>query len=169
MSGSNGEATLPRGPATRSTVKTRKKGKYALSILKRLTGHRFAFWATKAIRFYGLKAAQFEFETSTGFYKLNEGGRAHAFSNPKRVWTLFNGQRSRGISLGQQYLLDQIEFAAGDRIIDVGANSGDLSLLFDAIDVSVEYFAFEPSPPDFAVLEHNLGHSKTLSQFKAYN
>ncbi|MEE9451442.1 MAG: FkbM family methyltransferase [Gammaproteobacteria bacterium] len=55
------------------------------------------------------------------------------------------------------FLLNQLEFNAGDIIFDVGANIGWYSLIFDKmIDQAIKIYAFEPDPLNFQLLNENI-------------
>ncbi|MDP6409940.1 MAG: FkbM family methyltransferase [Planctomycetota bacterium] len=52
------------------------------------------------------------------------------------------------------YPIDEVELAAGDSVVDVGAQIGAFSLLASRMPVTV--FAYEPSPMNYALLERNV-------------
>ena len=74
--------------------------------------------------------------------------------------TYAKGITNRGISLGETYFLDKIDFHDNDVVIDCGANVGDLSIFFDEIGVSVEYIVIEPSPKENECLKINCSNSQ---------
>ena len=78
------------------------------------------------------------------------------------------GVINRGLDLGIAYHLDKISFSPGDRIVDCGANLGDLKLYFDCIDMSIDYIAFEPSKNEFACLQEN-SHPSTCYNLGLWN
>jgi FkbM family methyltransferase len=74
----------------------------------------------------------------------------------------------RGISrrlqiLGETYFLPLIEFAAGDVIVDCGANVGELKYWFLEQGVPVEYIGVEPSPLEHRCLAENVAPSQTFN------
>ena len=158
---------LERGPNTRRLGLRRRRAKWTLSFLARLSGNYLAKYATRAAYFYGVQGLNVRFDPEQNLYFVQDS-EIHAFSHPKRLWTLFNGQIARGKSLAYQYLLDQIDFQDGDHIIDVGANTGDLALSFRAIQRTVHIEAFEPSPGEFAALQHNLSECSAVTSHNAH-
>lgn len=68
------------------------------------------------------------------------------------------GFKRKGEELASSYGLDMVPLKAGDLIVDVGANVGDLLLYLDEIskDVGVDYLGIEPGTGEFACLESNL-------------
>lgn len=158
---------LERGPTTRRLGRRRRTAKKTLSILARLSGETLARWATRAAGWYGIRNVSVRFDRRLNLYLVYDE-EIHAFSHPKRLWTLFSGHVVRGKSLAYQYLLDQIDFTDGDRIIDVGANSGDLALSFRAMQRKVHIEAFEPSPGDFTALQQNLANCSAVIGYNAH-
>lgn len=66
------------------------------------------------------------------------------------------GLSHRARLMGDSYLLDQVPFQEGDRVLDCGANVGDLKLWFTWHRRQVDYVAFEPSPLEYACLRDNV-------------
>ena len=66
------------------------------------------------------------------------------------------GLSHRATTLGEQYFLDDIPFRPGDRVIDCGANVGDLHLWFLLNGLDVDYVGFEPAPLEFECLKLNV-------------
>jgi FkbM family methyltransferase len=109
-----------------------------------------------------LKNRQFRFQKSSVRYVSRNGmieikdanllwithrNRAHLYSR---------GLLERGASIGKSYLLDNIEFAEGDTVVDCGANMGDLQLWFKNKRIQVNYLGIEPNPLDFDCLSKNM-------------
>jgi FkbM family methyltransferase len=97
---------------------------------------------------------------------LVEKGRAYAVENEKRImisnlrrgfWLYRNGINERANFLYKSYCLENISFRKGDIVIDCGANSGDLFLALQELIISSDYFAFEPNPIEFEILQCNVG------------
>jgi len=59
-------------------------------------------------------------------------------------------------SLTKNYFLNSIEFKEDDVIIDCGANIGELGVWIKSKNRKAGYYAFEPSPKEFACLNYNL-------------
>lgn len=72
------------------------------------------------------------------------------------VYAYSNGLSFRASQIADDYLLNNISFQDGDKIIDCGANVGDLSLYFKTISASVNIIAFEPSKLECQCAELNL-------------
>lgn len=126
-----------------------------------------ARWATRVSVIAGRKDIRFSYDAKEALYICHDGG-THAFAHPRRLWTLFDGRDMRGKRLAYQYMPDQVDFAPDDWIVDVGANTGDLTLLFSAIDCQVNYIGFEPSPGEFRALEQNLKSNAVLKEKSAH-
>lgn len=69
-----------------------------------------------------------------------------------------------GIKLGKKYFLDKINFNSGDKIIDCGANVGNLYLYFKSMGINIDYLGIEPSSKEFFCLRKNIGIHKALNQ-----
>jgi hypothetical protein len=65
--------------------------------------------------------------------------------------------------LGETYFLPQIDFKAGDVVVDCGANVGELKYYFLENDLAVEYIGIEPSPLEYRCLEENAAPSNTYN------
>lgn len=87
---------------------------------------------------------------------LVKDGEMCWWTHRKRSHLYDLGIVSRGISLGQTYLLNEINFEDGDYIIDCGANMGDLQLYFQYIKKRIKYLGIEPNPLDYDCLKNNL-------------
>lgn len=159
-------APVVRGPATRR-YRGPSKARISLPILKRLEGHRLATWATRLSSMGGRRGIGVEFDPDHRLYITHDGDE-HAFSHPERIWTMLYGHHARGRSMVYEYLLDQIDFADGNRIIDVGANTGDLALAFRALGRKVIIDAFEPAPGEYRALERNLAHASAVIEGRTY-
>ena len=158
---------LERGPATRRVKEDPRRAGFLQKILRRMKGASMARWATRVSAMAGRADIRFSYDADKAIYVCHDGG-AHAFAHPRRLWTLFDGRDMRGNRLAYQYMLDQLDFAPNDWIVDVGANTGDLTLLFSAIDCPVNYIGFEPSPGEFRALEYNLKSNPALKEKTAH-
>ena len=88
------------------------------------------------------------------FTVLDESGRV-VVARRSRLEYYLSGVRRREEQLVREYLLARVPFAAGDRMIDVGANIGEVSRLL-AHRHGVIPIAFEPEDREFRALEVNL-------------
>lgn len=93
----------------------------------------------------------------SGFYTrtYNDLG-VISFPNKYRTILYGRGLSYRLDSLARFYFLDKINFKNGDRIIDCGANIGEINLIFKKMHISVDYYAFEPSAKDYDCLKLNV-------------
>ncbi|MBT8443052.1 MAG: FkbM family methyltransferase [Gammaproteobacteria bacterium] len=102
-------------------------------------------------------AAERRFRASSGRYTLNFRHEAQAYYACKR------GIPRRLQLLGETYFLPQIEFRAGDLVVDCGANVGELKFWFVEQGVDIEYVGIEPSPLEFACLEENVAPDRAIN------
>ena len=80
-------------------------------------------------------------------------------SNKLRGFNLYrNGVHSRELGLFDSYCLGKINFDKCDIVFDCGANSGDLFLRLNRLIDAQNYYAFEPNPDDYAVLDYNVNN-----------
>lgn len=158
---------LEKGPATRRVKEPPRRAAFLQKILFRMQGARMARWATKASSVTKRPDVSFTYDAAADLYVCHDGGQ-HSFAHPRRLWTLFDGRAARGKKLALQYMLDHVTFAPGDWIVDAGANTGDLTLLFSTIDCPVNYIGFEPSPGEFRALQANLNYNKALLEKQAH-
>lgn len=61
--------------------------------------------------------------------------------------------------LFDSYLLNIPNFKSGDKVIDCGANVGELFLAFENLKLDIDYLGFEPDPNVFECLEINTNKS----------
>ena len=110
------------------------------------------------------------------YFFLNDY-KKHYFSNKIRGINLYSsGLEFRAIQIADSYKLNKISFKLSDKVVDCGANYGDLWLyLYDKIDIK-NYFTFEPGINEFKALcenvknnnNYNLGLDKTESTKNFY-
>ena len=85
------------------------------------------------------------------------------FPNKYRSIMYGRGASFRLETLGKFYFLDKLTFTNGDKIIDCGANIGEINLFFKRKNINIDYYAFEPSIKDFECLKLNV-ENKNLFQ-----
>ena len=73
------------------------------------------------------------------------------------------GFADRANTIAECYMLKKIKFNNGDRILDCGANVGDLKLWFELNHKEIEYIGFEPGPIEYENLCKNVIPSKTFN------
>lgn len=91
------------------------------------------------LRGYKLKIAPAE--NGVG-YKVTHDGDEFLIARRNRYWYYKRGVASRLSVLAKQYELHHVSLSAGDRVIDCGANIGEIGAW--ASQFGVEYTAFEP-------------------------
>lgn len=92
-----------------------------------------------------------------------EGGRRLKISNKQRgFWLYRKGIEVRENFIFESYCLQNLKFEKDDVVFDCGANSGDLFLRLSKLIDSNNYYAFEPNPLDFKVLNFNAGCGANL-------
>ena len=97
------------------------------------------------------------FIVRSGKYSLNFRHEAQAYYACKR------GVVRRTELLGETYFLPMIDFAAGDVVVDCGANVGELKYWFLERGIPVEYIGIEPSPLEYRCLVENVAPSQTFN------
>ena len=85
------------------------------------------------------------------------------------VSSFLKGAAKRTSDLRKVYFLDLIDFLPGDRVIDCGANVGDLYLTINDIEPLVHYIAFEPSTEEFDLLRQNASRGSELHNIALWN
>ena len=115
-------------------------------------------------RFTG-STQRYGFDEELGLYYYSYQGRDRRthYSNKQRAMLYTRNDAPRYERLGKAYLLDRVDFADGDRIIDCGANIGEVYQWFEARDLAVDYMAFEPSPQDFKALQANCPEAQCVN------
>jgi FkbM family methyltransferase len=88
-------------------------------------------------------------------------GRTVGFPTPQRAFFLNAGLSRRLDVLSRQYFLASVPLAAGDVVVDVGANIGELGLWLETHAPRVRYIAFEPSPSEYECLVKNTRGGET--------
>lgn len=74
---------------------------------------------------------------------------------PGRSFAYIDGTEGRAGRLEEDYLLRHVDFQDGDRVLDCGANIGELMLCLAERSKNIRYVAFEPSPREFELLKKN--------------
>jgi FkbM family methyltransferase len=102
-------------------------------------------------------AARRAFVVRSGKHTLHFRHEAQAYYACKR------GIVRRTGLLGETYYLPLIDFAAGDVVVDCGANVGELKYWFLEQNLAVEYIGIEPSPLEYQCLKENVAPSEALN------
>lgn len=114
-------------------------------------------------RLFNLKAtllggdAHFERDIKPGRYAVRAGSYRRFFYHKKQACKSYtHGIRCRAAEIGRDYLLSHIDFKHGDKVVDCGANIGDLRLYFSEKQLEIQYVGIEPSPLEFECLQENV-------------
>lgn len=122
----------------------------------RLNGHLFCLLFNFRA-FVRRKSIRFKYDSENSIYRAESDGRQRFFhSKFTSLIAYSNGLKVRSQEIGAVYFLPAIVFQNGDRVIDCGANIGDLKLYFDFKDIDIEYLGIEPSPDEFECLVKNV-------------
>jgi len=85
----------------------------------------------------------------------NSPPKIHYFHLPERAHIYLRGVSRRGRQIAASYGIDRLTLNAGDIILDVGANSGDLLIYLSDLNIPLTVRCFEPDPIAFASLQLN--------------
>ncbi|WP_027289883.1 hypothetical protein [Rhodovibrio salinarum] len=94
-----------------------------------------------------------------GAYHVRDGDNLLYFPVKTRSRKYGRGIAHRLNQLAQQYFLPDIPLSAGDRVIDCGANIGEIGRYLLDREPGLEYCAFEPAPAEYSCLVRNLPHA----------
>jgi len=98
---------------------------------------------------------KFGFNNEKNLFSIKENGHIHFFSSPKRGrWLYGKGLKQRGVEIAESYGIHLINFKKNDKVVDIGANYGDLTIFLNKFS-NIDYFAFEPDPEAFKSLIEN--------------
>ena len=116
---------------------------------------------TRSINLLLRKKSKLNYEN--GMYYASDNSGKFYFPN-KRVVRMLNGIVEQSHDLFDLYCLDQIAFSTDDKVIDCGANTGELYPYLKKIVPELEYIAFEPDKKVYDCLLKNVIDEKaTLS------
>lgn len=138
-----------------------------MSRIRRSLGQRVSDWVWKCsddaefVRRFTLANRRWRMPIELGFdsdlhaFVVFGDGVRVVVARRSRLHFYLTGVCAREEQLVREYLLTRIPFEAGDRVIDVGANIGEVSWLL-AHRYGVIPIAFEPEDREFRALEANL-------------
>lgn len=89
-------------------------------------------------------------------YNVIDGDDVLYFPVKTRSRKYGHGIRHRLDELARQYFLAEVPLKAGDRVVDCGANIGEIGRHLLAREPGLTYCAFEPAPAEHACLARNL-------------
>lgn len=103
-----------------------------------------------------LKGHSIRLGYGAGMYHVRDGKEVLYFPVKTRSRKYGHGIRHRLQELARQYFLADVPLAAGDRVVDCGANIGEIGRYLLAREPGLVYCAFEPAPAEHACLARNL-------------
>ena len=116
---------------------------------------------TRSVNLLLKKKSKLNYENGM-YYASDNSGKFH-FPN-KRVVRMLTGIVEQSNKLFDLYCLDEITFSRDDKVIDCGANTGELYPYLKKIVPELEYIAFEPDQKVYDCLIKNVDDEKaTLS------
>ena len=95
------------------------------------------------------------YDPAAQLFHVESDGSMVAVARRSRLEYYLSGAQAREQQLIDEYFLRDVPLSAGDVVIDVGANIGEVSLLLARRHATIP-LAFEPSGPEFRALEVNL-------------
>lgn len=110
------------------------------------------------------KTVRISFDPQRRRYCARDGAMArHFFAKFQNHRSYRHGMAARARDMGDAYFLDLVSFRDGDRVVDCGANVGDLKLWFDLNAKDIEYVGVEPAPLEFECLSENVAPAQALN------
>ena len=117
---------------------------------------RILFLAKNILMFLTNKETSFVFLNKENLFKAKDKSQTHYFCSLKRGFEHYNkGLAYRGNEIAISYGIDKIKFNENDKVIDCGANVGDLFIFLREKINHNNYFAFEPSSLEYNALVQN--------------
>ena len=109
------------------------------------------------------KASDFDGMDSEGYYYVvnAESGRRVFVSHQRRLGYYAKGVAHRVSNLAHEYQVSQLVLKSADRVIDVGAHSGEFGLWVEQS--GAHYLGIEPDPVAFGALQRNFPNSRLLN------
>lgn len=103
-----------------------------------------------------LKGHAVELGYADGMYHVRDGNEVLYFPVKTRSRKYGRGIYHRLDQLAEQYFLAEVPIAPGDRVIDCGANIGEIGRYLLNREPALNYCAFEPAPAEYQCLARNL-------------
>jgi FkbM family methyltransferase len=95
-------------------------------------------------------------------YKINEYEnkiviRSKYFNFREQAMNVFSyGIKLNGDRISNSYLLNNIKFKENDIVIDCGANTGDILIYFNNLNINIQYIGIEPGKVEYQTLLKNI-------------
>ena len=119
---------------------------------------------TRSINLLLRKKSKLNYEN--GMYYASDNSGKFYFPN-KRVVRMLNGIVEQSNELFDLYCLDKITFSVEDKVIDCGANTGELYPYLKKVVPRLEYLAFEPDQKVYNCLLNNVNDKKATLRSEA--
>ena len=135
---------------------TLSKLSFPLHFLIRKNKHIISLLAENFLMLLRGKSHRYRFDVNSGLYYCHENGAKHYFGDIVRGDYLYNeGIKHRSNMLANSYMLNEITFKNDDKVIDCGANYGDLCIWLQTKLKMNIYYAIEPGEREFSALQLN--------------
>lgn len=132
------------------------KGIYFIFVMNFTKGKVFCFFCNLIYKKRG------KIYYSDGKYFKYINSHKKIFYPNKRIERVMVDYEKNFKNLYKTYLLDKINFEKNDKVIDCGANVGELKYALDFHNNYIKYIAFEPDDSVYKCLELNLKNEATL-------
>ena len=135
-------------------VKLVIKGKLTTTVFKNFSGKNICLFLNIFFKFDG----KLVFEKNRYIKISKDKSKQLNYPNLRVTRILLNESEFLN-HLFDSYLLNIPNFESGDKVLDCGANVGELFLAFENLKLDIDYLGFEPDPNVFECLEINTNKS----------
>ena len=133
------------------------KGKFVSVIIKKTNGKIFCFF----INLFFSQDGKINFENNK-YFKITDNFDNVYFPN-KRILRVVKNISSHLDRLYLSYCINKVDLQNGDKVIDCGANIGELNIALKYKNIFPTYYGFEPDVETFeCLLLNNAKHKKNL-------
>lgn len=132
------------------------KGIYFIFVMNFTNGKTFCFFSNLIYKKNG------KISFSDGKYYKNTYDQQKIYYPNKRIDRVMVDYEKNFRNLYQTYLLDKVDFQKNDRVVDCGANVGELKYALNFYNKDIEYIAFEPDSDVYECLVMNMDNKSTL-------
>ena len=140
--------------STFQKVKLIIKGKLTSSVFKTLSEKNIALFLNTFFKFEG----KLVFDENR-YIKISENKSKKLYYPNLRVTRILLNEKEFLSHIFESYLLNIPNFKAGDKVLDCGANVGEIFLAFENLNLDIDYLGFEPDPNVFDCLNLNTDKS----------
>ena len=141
------------------------KGKLTAIVFKKFNQKNICRYLNVFFKFEG----KLKFENNK-YIKIKNDHENKIYYPNLRITRILLNEKEFLNHLFESYLLDKILFKEGDKVLDCGANVGELFLSFFKKNIEIEYIGFEPDPNAYECLQLNtnkISHNIALSSEKS--